>query len=105
MLLLVMTVLGMSLTTSQSSTPPTRSASIFHWGGNGTESIGDYTKNDILMGSSDPFFWFLVPLACLLGTAVCIVVNYAALIVIHVLCVIHSYLSAKPAWLRNDDRR
>src|SRR5580693_8856137 len=29
--------------------------------GNSTESFGDYINNNLLIGSPDPFFWFLVP--------------------------------------------
>lgn len=47
-----------------------------------TESAVDYTKNDLLLGSQDPIFWFLLPMCGLLSAGFCILINYAALGVI-----------------------
>ncbi|KAL5117818.1 GPI inositol deacylase [Pleosporales sp. CAS-2024a] len=43
-----------------------------------TQSAGSIFNfdNELLLGSEDPFFWFLVPLFGLMCTAVCVAVNY-----------------------------
>ena len=81
------------------------SAGLFNWHRNSTNSIMDFSKNDVLLGSQDPFFWFLLPLFGFVSAGVAVLVNYATLAVIHILCFIYSMLTAKPAWIRNDDRR
>ena len=60
-------------------------AGLHRWHHNATESAIDYTKNDILLGSTDPIFWFLVPLFCFISIGVCVLVNYATILIIHVL--------------------
>ncbi|KAI9880127.1 MAG: GPI inositol deacylase [Pleopsidium flavum] len=96
-----------ALSLARSSASPSRQAptGLFHWRGNATESAVDFTKNDLLLGSQDPFFWFLVPLLGLVSTGVCVIINYAALALIHVMAAIYGLLTARPAWLSNDDRR
>ena len=44
-----------------------------------TETPVDFTVNDLLLGSQDPFFWFLVPLFGLISIGICIALNYAVL--------------------------
>ena len=44
----------------------------------------DFTVNDLLLGTSDPFFWFLVPLFGLISVGVCIAINYAVLTITHI---------------------
>jgi glycosylphosphatidylinositol deacylase len=46
-------------------------------------SIFDNSNNELLLGSEDPFFWFLVPLFGLMVTAICVAANYVALLLIH----------------------
>ena len=105
LLFFAMTVLALSLAMSSAAPSGASSRGLFHWGRNATESVVDYTKNDLLLGSQDSFFWFLVPLTGLVSVGVCVIVNYIALAVIHILCFIFSILSSRPAWVRNDDRR
>ena len=50
---------------------------------NATESLIDYTKNDLLIGSPDPFFWFLMPFFGIISVGLCIFINYAALAITH----------------------
>jgi len=59
---------------------------------NATESISDYTMNNLLIGSPDPFFWFLVPIFAIICTGLCIAINYTVLIVTHVLMIPLSYI-------------
>ncbi|KAL9117923.1 MAG: hypothetical protein Q9187_005535 [Circinaria calcarea] len=105
LLLLAMSFLAMILANSSTAKRRSPSRGLLFWRGNETESLVDYTKNDLLLGSSDPFFWFLVPLFGLLSTGVCVIVNFAALAVIDLLCFTYTFANTRPAWLRNDDRR
>ena len=70
---------------AQSAASTKRSPSVFHWRHNATESPVDYAKNDLLLGSSDPIFWFLVPLFCFISVGVCALLNYAASAIVHIL--------------------
>lgn len=100
-----MSFLAISIGASNSVTSKPTSSGPFGWRGNATESAADYTKNDILLGSPDPFFWFLIPLFGLASAGICVIINYAALLVLHMLSFLYSLVTAKPAWLRNDDKR
>ncbi|KAK8172760.1 GPI inositol-deacylase-like protein [Phyllosticta citrichinensis] len=72
------------------------------WSGNATESAIDYSKNDLLLGTQDSFFWFLVPLFGVITTGVCIAMNYLTLMTVHVLTVIFQFV--KPV-LKCDEGR
>lgn len=105
LVLLALTCLSVSLAQTSSAPPQPASSGFWGWGGNATETQIDYTKNDLLVGSPDPFFWFMVPLIGLVCVGVCVIINYATLALTHVLCIVYSFLSTKPAWLRNEDKR
>ncbi|KAF2401642.1 GPI inositol-deacylase-like protein [Trichodelitschia bisporula] len=70
--------------------------------GNATESLIDYTKNDLLMGSPDPFFWFLLPIFGVISLGLCIAINYVALALTYFLTMIYSSLRSIAA--RSDGR-
>lgn len=57
---------------------------------NATESIIDYTRNDLLLGSPDTFFWFLLPFFGIISIGLCIAINYAALTVTHIFTFVYS---------------
>jgi len=57
---------------------------------NATESIVDYTRNDLLLGSPDAFFWFLLPFFGVISIGLCIAINYAALTVTHIFTFVYS---------------
>ena len=73
--------------------------------GNATDSPVDFTKNDLLLGSQDPVFWFLVPLFGLLSFGACVIVNYAVLGMTFVFSMPYNWLTARPAWLRLENMR
>lgn len=54
-----------------------------------TDQAIDFTMNDLLLGSQDPFFWFLIPLFGLITIGICIVTNYAVLAVEHFSSVVY----------------
>ncbi|KAL9000380.1 MAG: hypothetical protein Q9169_000897 [Polycauliona sp. 2 TL-2023] len=98
LLFLALTVLSISL--AASSTAPSTGWS--HWGMNATTSAIDYTRNDLLLGSQDPFFWFLVPMFGLLSASFCVIMNYAALGVIFLLQLPFRLLAFRTRGRRHD---
>ncbi len=102
LLLLALIFLAMSLAVASSAPPkPT----LFHWRGNATEAAIDYTKNDLLLGSQDPTFWFIVPLSGLLSAGICVLVNYAALSLTYFISLLYTSLISKLPWSKTDDGR
>lgn len=77
------------------------SKSTLHWPlnvawGNVTDPF-TYTNHELLLGSEDTFFWFLVPLFGLMCIAVCVAVNYVALGVIYLLSFLYSVFPSAAA--------
>ena len=100
LILLALSLLALSLAIHGAVPPEHASSGLFGWRGNATETPVDFTKNDLLLGSQDPIFWFLVPLFGLLSVGACVMVNYITLGVTHIFSLPYSYLTARPAWLR-----
>ena len=100
-LLVAMSLLASSLATS---TALPSSDDPFHWRTNSTESPIDFTKNDLLLGSQDTFFWFLVPFFGLISVGVCVIVNYVALILLHILSFVYGLGNSKFGYIRRDDK-
>ena len=105
MLLLALTLLAMGLTISSAAPASPASSGWFDWGGNATEAAIDFTKNDLLLGSQDPIFWFLVPLFGLISVGICVGVNYATLGLTNLFYLPYNFLTARPAWVRVEDLR
>ena len=101
-LFLALTFCGMSLSSANSSSSYHGSHWFLSRNGNATETPSDFTKNDLLLGSQDTFFWFLVPLFGLMCTGVCVAINYATLVILYVFGTVYSLL--RPA-LRCDEGR
>lgn len=72
---------------------------------NSTEAVVDYTQNDLFLGSSDTFFWFLVPLTGLVSVGACIAVNYIVLAMTYPLSIFYSYLTTKTGYINHDETR
>lgn len=100
--LLLMALSFLALSLALKGAPTAQHASFGLWGSrsNATETAVDFTKNDLLLGSQDPIFWFLVPLFGLLSIGACAAVNYVVLGVTHVFSLPYNWLTARPAWLR-----
>ena len=105
MLLLALTFLAMGLTISSAAPPRPASTGWLGWGGNVTESAVDFTKNDLLLGSQDPIFWFLVPLFGLISVGICVGINYVTLGLTNLFYLPYNILTARPAWVRVEDVR
>lgn len=54
----------------------------------------DFTVNDLMLGTSDPFFWFLVPLFGVISVGVCIAGNYLVLVLTHLLAHLYGLVRA-----------
>jgi glycosylphosphatidylinositol deacylase len=60
------------------------------------------TNHELLLGTQDIFFWFLVPLFGLMCVAICVAVNYVALTLVSLFALLYSLVSsASPV----DDQR
>ncbi|KGO75872.1 hypothetical protein PITC_033180 [Penicillium italicum] len=101
LLLVAMSLLASSLATSK-ALPQTDEP--LHWRSNSTETPVDFTKNDLLLGSQDAFFWFLVPIFGLISVGVCVIVNYLALALVNIFSWVYGVLHSKSGYIRREDR-
>ncbi|KAL2435281.1 GPI inositol-deacylase [Exophiala dermatitidis] len=61
----------------------------------------NFNQNDLLLGSQDTFFWFLVPLAGLLSIGACVVLNYAVLALLQFIVIVSNLVSQR--YVKIDD--
>ncbi|KAJ5495472.1 GPI inositol-deacylase [Penicillium diatomitis] len=101
LLLVAMSLLATSLATTKALP---QSDDPFHWRTNSTETPFDFTKNDLLLGSQDAFFWFLVPVFGLVSIGVCVVVNYLALCLVTIFSLVYGAIISKSGYIRREDR-
>lgn len=101
LLLVAMSLLATSLATSK-TLPPTDDP--FHWRTNSTEAPVDFTKNDLLLGAQDSFFWFLVPIFGMISVGACVIVNYLSLILVNVFSFIYGVVNSRSGYIRREDR-
>ena len=87
--------------------PQPNAGSPSHWPlqqqSNATESALDYTRNDLLIGSPDAFFWFLLPSFGVISVGLCIAINYTALSVTYIFTIAYTKLRASVP--RSEDGR
>lgn len=100
LMLLALTILSLS---TGGNHQPVGGASLWHWR-NATSSSIDYSQNDFLVGTRDPFFWFMIPLIGVVCVGVCVVLNYMTLAVTYILGLVFNLLSFRPGWVRRSDR-
>jgi GPI inositol-deacylase len=98
-LFLAMTLLATSVAQSATSVFRHNQAS------NSTGALVDYTRNDLFLGSSDTFFWFLVPLTGLVSVGACIAVNYLVLAITYPLSIVYSYSTTKSGYIKHEEPR
>lgn len=101
LLLVAMSLLASSLATSKALP---QSDDPFHWRTNSTETPLDFTKNDLLLGSQDAFFWFLVPIFGIISVGVCVLVNYVVLLLVNIFSMIYGAVHSKSGYIRREDR-
>lgn len=92
------------LSISTGNPAPAGNASFWHWR-NSTTPVLDFHQNDLLIGTQDPFFWFLIPLIGLICVGICMVLNWTTLALTQLLSVAFNLFSLRPSWVRNDERR
>ena len=51
--------------------------------------LAQFTQNERLLGSREPFFWFFIPVFGLLGVGICVWTNYASLLLVRNLALVH----------------
>jgi GPI inositol-deacylase len=67
----------------------------------GNETVINFAQNDLLLGSQDTFFWFLVPMAGLLSVGACVLLHYAVLGLLHIILIASSLVSRR--YVKVDD--
>ncbi|KAM5485655.1 GPI inositol deacylase [Microsporum canis] len=104
---LPLTFLGFSLlaTTLATSKSVVTQGVQSRWQSNATEAPIDYGKNDLLLGSQDTFFWFLVPLFGIISVGACVVVNYAAMTIVYLLELLRSMVAARQGYIKHENGR
>jgi GPI inositol-deacylase len=85
LLLLSMTLLSLSV--GQSGSPGHQ---IFRSWQNSTSAI-DFAQNDLLVGMTDPFFWFLIPMIGAVCVGVCVIMHYMVLTLISLLSILYGW--------------
>lgn len=98
LLLLSLTLFG--LTIGHSDSPIAR-----FWLRKHSPTGVDFSQNDLLVGTTDPFFWFLVPMIGIICIGVCVMFHYAALLLTQILCVLYGLVARSRAWAQRDDKR
>lgn len=97
-----LTFLSIVLTGTHHQNTKSTESGLLNDGGNITNSF-DFTNNDLLLGSEDPFFWFLVPLFGVMCVGICVVVNYVVLGITYVFALLYSTLWSSS--LRGEEAR
>ncbi|WYZ45465.1 hypothetical protein EsH8_VIII_000781 [Colletotrichum jinshuiense] len=100
LMLLSLTFLSLSMTGSWPSGPGV----FWHWR-NTTSAAADFHSNDLLTGTQDPFFWFLVPLIGVVCIGVCAVLHFVTLGMTQLLGIIYSWFALRSFGLPRDERR
>ncbi|KAH7327870.1 PGAP1-like protein-domain-containing protein [Stachybotrys elegans] len=101
LLLLSLTLLSMSM----SSALPLGSNLLYRTQAVAASTPIDFHHNDLLIGTADPFFWFLVPLIGIVCVGVCAVFHYLSLGLVHIIGLLYGLLVAAPAIVTGDERR
>ncbi|PGH15389.1 hypothetical protein AJ80_05573 [Polytolypa hystricis UAMH7299] len=99
--------LGLSFLASSlaSSSPVIAAHGPSNWRTNATESVIDFTKNDLLLGSQDTFYWFLVPVFGVISVAVCVLINHVAMFLTSILSVVRGILVSRRGYIKIEDQK
>jgi glycosylphosphatidylinositol deacylase len=63
----------------------------------------NFEQNDLLLGSQDTFFWFLVPLCGLLSVGACVLLNYLVLGLLHIFSILTVFYPGSNGYVKVDD--
>ena len=97
MLLLSMTFLSLSI--GQSGTMDHRA--IWSWWSSTPRT--DLAQNSLLVGTTDPFFWFLIPMIGIVCVGVCVVFHYMVLVLVSLLSIVYGWIFGPK--LPSDDKK
>ncbi|KAI1821882.1 GPI inositol-deacylase [Xylaria intraflava] len=61
------------------------------WPWRNITSTIDFAQNDFLVGTTDPIFWFLIPMIGIVCVGVCVVLHYIALALISLLSIFYGW--------------
>lgn len=71
----------------------------------GSRSPIDFHRNDLLIGTDEPFFWFLVPLIGTVCIGVCVVLHYITLTLTHIVAGMYYVVGASAATTISNEQR
>ncbi|KAF9881393.1 gpi inositol-deacylase [Colletotrichum karsti] len=100
LMLVSLTFLSLSMTGSWPAGP----GGFWHWR-NTTSPAGDFHGNDLLTGTQDPFFWFLVPLIGVVCVGVCAILHFVTLALTQLLGFVYSSVVVRSFGQARDERR
>lgn len=86
---LALTFLSVSLAGAGQKTMQETKPWFFDRSGNSTNPF-NYANHELLLGSEDAFFWFLIPLFGLLSVGICVLVNYIAMVLTYFLALLYT---------------
>lgn len=99
--LLLLSLTLFALSTGTAGFPRSR---IFWAGRNHTAAAG-FAQNDLLVGTSDPFFWFLIPMIGLVCVGVCTIFHYMTVLLTYVVSIVYAWVVMRPVWTRHDEKK
>ena len=82
-LLLALTVFSLSIASSNPHASGLPTGGVFP-AVNSTQ-LAYFGRNDLLLGSQEPFFRFLIPVFGFIGVGICVWINYASLLLVRIL--------------------
>ncbi|KAI1268740.1 GPI inositol-deacylase [Xylariaceae sp. FL1019] len=88
-LLLSMTFLSLSM--GQSGSVDYRDI----WPWRNSTTLTDFAQNDLLIGTTDSFFWFLIPMIGIVCIGVCVVMHYSALVLVSLFGFVYTFVFAR----------
>jgi glycosylphosphatidylinositol deacylase len=101
LLLLSMTLLSMSV----GSTVSKGTALLFNPSKPRPAGFVDFHRNDLLIGTSDPFFWFLVPVIGIVCVGACVILHYITLALTRILAALYGMAKASSTRKNDLERR
>lgn len=99
--LLLFSLTLLSLTVGQLNASPFSGV----WPWKSITSAIDFNQNDLLSGTHDPLFWFLVPVIGLICIGVCVAFHYAILTVTYILSALYGLVAARRASKTHNERK
>lgn len=100
LMLLSLTLLSLSLRGSDSATLG------FVWDAwNLIPAATDLRSNDLLTGTQDPFFWYLIPMIGVICVGVCSALHYAVVLLTYLMALLYGWSLARLSWARSEGRR